>query len=171
MLVSRLGQPRKHREQQQPFGNANLTPIEIFKESFVAFELIRRVYQEFELLEGAPVGPGVLFNPDLILSARLVAWLKGEGVSTKAFSVEDENNIMLKAMQDVSEEPIDPVLFNAYSRLLGYALAGFAVFAERDGINLDDIALVVGIIRSLRQMLPELQEELRMIDGRISPSS
>lgn len=143
--------------------------LELYQE--VAFELIRRVSQEFNQLEGGPVGPALLFHPDLTLSAQLVAWLKGEGLSTKAFSVEGENNFMLKALQGVADEPVDPILFSAYSRLMGYALAGFAVFAERDAINFDDIALVIGIVRSLRRMLPELQEELRMIDGRISPST
>ncbi len=158
--------------------NAGLTPVAI-QSTFggqlglyeaVATTLIANVGAAFESLGGAPANPGLVLHPDLILSARLVAWLRGEGVFLKSFSLPDDHNIVIKILKQMGEDPLDPTLERVYAQVLGFAITGFVTFADEQMFPTEDLALGIALIRLFRTFLAEHQREVHALDARIQPS-
>ena len=158
-------------------GRAGLTPVAI-QSAFggqlglyeaVAKSLIANVGEAFQELEGTQAGPALVLHPDLVLSARLVAWLRGEGVNVSAFALPDEHNIVIKILKQIGDAPMDPVLERTYAQVLGFAITGFVAFADEQSFPTEDLMLGISLIRRFRQFLSENQEELSTLDSRIQP--
>ncbi len=156
---------------------AGLTPVAI-QSTFggqlglyevVAQTLIDNVGVAFAELGGAQANLGIIFHPDLTLSTRLVAWLRGEGVVVNAFTPLGEDNIPVNTIRAMSDRDLDPTLERVYGLLIGYAVTGFATFAGANTFPVEDVALAVGLIRQFRQFLADNQEQLRSLDQRIQP--
>ncbi len=157
---------------------AGLTPVAI-QSAFggqlglyeeVAKTLISNVGEAFEQLEGAQANPALVLHPDLVLSARLVAWLRGEGVRLSTFALPDDNNIVIKILKQIGDAPMDPVLERTYAQVLGFAITGFVAFADEQAFPTEDLVLGIALIRRFRQFLSENQEELSALDPRIQPT-
>jgi len=155
---------------------AGLTPVTIqtvFGGQLSLYEataeaLVARVEADAAALGDESIGPEIVLHPDLILASRLVAWLRGEGLQSRLFASPGDDNVIIKFVSQRSGVPLDPTIERVFGQLAGYAMTGFATFADGENFAADDLLLGLRLIQVFRQFLGEHQRELRELDPRIT---
>lgn len=129
--------------------------------SAAAERLLDEVVKDVNSLPDGPASMELLFNPNLLLRARLVAWLLGEGVDPSLFTISDDHDFVQIAIQRQISMGVHPDVASVFARFVGLAIAGLAVFSETLDRPPEDIALALEMVDALRSYLPDVSRKLR----------
>lgn len=101
----------------------------------------------------------VFTHPSRVLRNKLVAWLLGEGVDPTKFAICTEDRYFQTAMSRQVGEGVDPEVAQAFTAMVGFAMAGFTVFNESVDLSPAEIASAMTLISRLREILPQITLE------------
>jgi len=124
----------------------------------VARELGARFATMLASLPDDQIQFSLLFNDDVVLRTRLVAWLIGQGADPEAFKVEPEFQVSQTFM--ARQQPGDVSQDQAwlFAQLLQYIGEGFIVFSDAHERRPGDLVNAAILLGRIRDELPRLAE-------------
>ena len=144
---------------------ADLNPSTVLRNFGTIDSLFAAVSQELLARSTGRLEDGkaetALFDPDVILRTKLLAWLLGRGVESSLLAP-DPNNQMVKAMADriQRESKVQARTAMAFNEILAYAAEGFVLFSEihiaDESLRSDGFQLIV----QLQSMLAQAESDL-----------
>jgi len=134
----------------------------------------RLVDEVAETLQDNPGPEGfirVFTHPSRVLRNRLVAWLLGEGVDPATFTLSTESRYFQTAFARQVGEGVDPQVAQAFTAIVGFAMAGYTVFGETVDLGPEEIAATMAVISNLRDLLPGVTLESMAPSAQPGPAS
>jgi len=120
-------------------------------------ELVRRHVDEMELHPNA----AELFEPNLVLRTKLLAWLLLSSADPKNFLPDVSTPLMQRLQERQSLAPTaSPRAQKALNELIAVAGEGFTIFGETHLLDDAVIADVIQLVLTIRAMLPDIEKRL-----------
>jgi len=103
---------------------------------------------------------GLLFDENVVLRTRLLAWLIGQGADPELFKVEPEFQVSAIFMARQKKSGADEHQIWLFGQILQYLGEGFIVFQDTHDRRPGDFAQAAAALSRVRQELPKLMAEM-----------
>ncbi|MEI7859869.1 MAG: hypothetical protein WCI26_08545 [Acidimicrobiales bacterium] len=132
----------------------------------VARELSTRFAARFAGLPLDEVQPGALFDPDLVLRTRLLAWLLGSGAEPEELKIDPALSLNQALFRrHWREGAVSEETARVFTQLIIYLAEGYITFESTHDSQPDDIQRLAQLVEKFRDALPQFETELGWSQG------
>jgi AcrR family transcriptional regulator len=123
----------------------------------VSTELLRRSTERL----GQELNPAALFDEDVVLRTKLLAWLLANGIDPEAIAVSLQDAPVQALVENIVERVgVSRRTAEAFNEILAFSAEGFVVFNEIHTQDQQVRADALTLMQHFEALLPELEEKL-----------
>lgn len=102
----------------------------------------------------------LLFDPDLVLRSRLIAWMVAEGVDGAVEEERQKATMTLLSNEFRSQLPVSERTAWIWMHLMLFLSEGYAVFGESHYLSQTDVIDAFQLVLALREQLPTIERTI-----------
>lgn len=106
---------------------------------------------------------GLMLDPDVVLRARLIGWMVGEGVTGAVDKDRQQVTMQWLAAQFRSQVPVSERTAWLWVHITTLLAEGLAVFGDQHYLSAADRADAFQLVLALRQQLPEIERAMKWV--------